>query len=33
MLQSVGYTEVNYYLERKRQPVSIAGALASLGEQ
>jgi histidinol-phosphatase (PHP family) len=30
MLQSVGYTEVNYFLERKRQTVSIADALASL---
>jgi len=30
MLQSVGYTEVSYFLERKRQAVPIAAALASL---
>lgn len=29
-LKSVGYTEVSYFLERKRQTVSIAGALGSL---
>ncbi len=30
MLQSVGYTEVNYFLERKRHSIAIADALASL---
>ncbi|QYM78910.1 histidinol-phosphatase [Horticoccus luteus] len=29
-LQGVGYTEVNFFLERKRQTVPIAAALASL---
>lgn len=29
-LRDVGYTEVNYFLERQRQSVSIADALASL---
>ncbi len=32
ILQSVGYREVNFFLERKRQTVSIADALVSLGE-
>lgn len=30
LLESVGYTEVNFYLERKRQTVSIADAIESL---
>ncbi|MFI5355751.1 MAG: histidinol-phosphatase [Opitutales bacterium] len=29
-LQSVGYTEVSFFLERKRQTVALAAALASL---
>jgi histidinol-phosphatase (PHP family) len=33
MLQSVGYTDVNYFLERKRHSVAIADALASLDER
>lgn len=32
MLRSVGYTEVSYFLDRKRHAVPIAEALASLGE-
>ena len=31
LLQAAGYTEINYFLERKRQAVAIADALASLG--
>jgi histidinol-phosphatase (PHP family) len=31
MLRSVGYTEVHYYLDRRRHAVSIESALASLG--
>ena len=31
-LQSVGYTEISYFLERRRQTVNISDALASLGE-
>jgi histidinol-phosphatase (PHP family) len=30
MLESVGYTEINFFLERKRQTVSIEAARASL---
>jgi histidinol-phosphatase (PHP family) len=33
MLKSVGYTDVSYFLERKRQTVPIAAAMASLGER
>jgi len=29
-LQAVGYTEINYFLDRKRHPVAITDALASL---
>ncbi len=32
MLRSVGYREVNYFLERKRHPIAIEDALKSLGE-
>lgn len=31
ILQSVGYTEVSFFLERRRQSVAITDALASLG--
>lgn len=31
LLQAAGYTEINFFLERKRQTVAIADALASLG--
>ena len=31
MLRSVGYTEISYFLDRKRRTVSIEAALASLG--
>jgi len=31
ILRSVGYQEINFFLDRKRQTVSIADALASLG--
>ncbi len=31
ILRSVGYTEINFFLDRKRQTVPIADALASLG--
>ncbi len=32
ILQSVGYTEINHFLERRRQSVKITDALVSLGE-
>jgi histidinol-phosphatase (PHP family) len=32
ILQSVGYRDIHLFLERKRQAVSIADALVSLGE-
>lgn len=32
-LLAAGYADVNFFLDRKRQTVSIADALASLGEQ
>jgi histidinol-phosphatase (PHP family) len=32
ILQSVGYRDIHFFLERKRQTVSIADALVSLGE-
>ncbi len=32
ILRSVGYREIHFFLERRRQTVSIADALASLGE-
>lgn len=32
ILQSVGYRDVSFFLDRKRQTVSIADALVSLGE-
>lgn len=32
ILQSVGYREISYFLERRRQTLAIADALASIGE-